>query len=99
MIVTGVLTGLTPEKIAAAIPPTIAKQVADELAKRLVALTTDPVGTPSATPPAEGVPTGVRIAYLDNQLHGSIIERTADVHSLRRTWESVRAEALPTGPP
>ena len=36
-IVTGVLTGLTPEKIAAAIPPTIAKQVADELAKRLVA--------------------------------------------------------------
>lgn len=36
-IITGVLTGLTPEKIAAAIPPTIAKQVADELAKRLVA--------------------------------------------------------------
>ncbi|MBM7078158.1 hypothetical protein [Micromonospora humida] len=36
-IVAGVLAGLTPEKIAAAIPPTIAKQVADELAKRLVA--------------------------------------------------------------
>ncbi|MEU7977319.1 hypothetical protein AB0B63_02150 [Micromonospora sp. NPDC049081] len=36
-IITGVLAGLTPEKIAAAIPPTIAKQVADELAKRLVA--------------------------------------------------------------
>ncbi|WP_329012001.1 hypothetical protein OG271_01680 [Micromonospora rifamycinica] len=36
-IVTGVLAGLTPEKIAAAIPPTIARQVADELAKRLVA--------------------------------------------------------------
>ncbi|MEV0806784.1 hypothetical protein [Micromonospora sp. NPDC050200] len=36
-IVQGVLAGLTPEKIAAAIPPTIAKQVADELAKRLVA--------------------------------------------------------------
>ena len=60
-------------------------------------LTTDPVGTPAATPPAEGVPTVVRIAYLDNQLHGSIIERTADVHSLRRTWELVRAEALPHG--
>ncbi|WP_422735934.1 hypothetical protein ACN263_20195 [Micromonospora sp. WMMD729] len=36
-IVAGVLAGLTPEKIAAAIPPTIAKQVADELARRLVA--------------------------------------------------------------
>ncbi|WUR58258.1 hypothetical protein OHS32_24495 [Micromonospora chokoriensis] len=36
-IVQGVLAGLTPEKIAAAIPPTIAKQVADELARRLVA--------------------------------------------------------------
>ncbi|MEH0934955.1 hypothetical protein [Micromonospora psammae] len=36
-IVTGVLAGLTPEKIAAAIPPTIAKQVADELARRMVA--------------------------------------------------------------
>ncbi|MEV0940787.1 hypothetical protein [Micromonospora wenchangensis] len=36
-IIAGVLAGLTPEKIAAAIPPTIAKQVADELAKRLVA--------------------------------------------------------------
>ncbi|GAA2195296.1 hypothetical protein [Micromonospora lupini] len=36
-IIAGVLAGLTPEKIAAAIPPTIAKQVADELARRLVA--------------------------------------------------------------
>ena len=36
-IVAGVLAGLTPEKIAAAIPPTIAKQVADELARRLAA--------------------------------------------------------------
>ncbi|MEO3774206.1 hypothetical protein [Micromonospora sp. B9E7] len=36
-IVEGVLAGLTPEEIAAAIPPTIAKQVADELARRLVA--------------------------------------------------------------
>lgn len=36
-VVQGVLASLTPEKIAAAIPPTIAKQVADELARRLVA--------------------------------------------------------------
>ncbi|MEU5905746.1 hypothetical protein ABZ780_15375 [Micromonospora sp. NPDC047467] len=36
-IVQGVLAGLTPEKIAAAIPATMAKQVADELARRLVA--------------------------------------------------------------
>ncbi|WP_406078928.1 hypothetical protein [Micromonospora sp. NBC_00858] len=36
-IIQGVLAGLTPEKIAAAIPPTMAKQVADELARRLVA--------------------------------------------------------------
>ncbi|MEU8392816.1 hypothetical protein [Micromonospora sp. NPDC048842] len=36
-IVQGVLASLTPEKIAAAIPPTMAKQVADELARRLVA--------------------------------------------------------------
>lgn len=36
-IAQGVLASLTPEKIAAAIPPTIAKQVADELARRLVA--------------------------------------------------------------
>ncbi|GLZ62885.1 hypothetical protein [Micromonospora sp. NBRC 107095] len=35
-IVAGVLAALTPEKIAAAIPPTMAKQVADELARRLV---------------------------------------------------------------
>ncbi|WP_372492200.1 hypothetical protein [Micromonospora cabrerizensis] len=36
-IIEGVLAGLTPADIAAAIPPTIAKQVADELARRLVA--------------------------------------------------------------
>ncbi|MBQ1034259.1 hypothetical protein ABZ777_27280 [Micromonospora parva] len=36
-IVAGVLASLTPEKIAAAIPPNMAKQVADELARRLVA--------------------------------------------------------------
>ncbi|MGS2615171.1 hypothetical protein ACVCAH_11695 [Micromonospora sp. LZ34] len=36
-IVAGVLAGLTPEKIAAAIPPTLARQVADELARRLAA--------------------------------------------------------------
>ncbi|MEK8110075.1 hypothetical protein NKG94_48455 [Micromonospora sp. M12] len=36
-IVQGVLASLTPERIAAAIPPTMAKQVADELARRLAA--------------------------------------------------------------
>jgi hypothetical protein len=36
-IIAGVLAGLTPEKIAAAIPPSMARQVADELARRLVA--------------------------------------------------------------
>ncbi|MEU8257738.1 hypothetical protein AB0C06_26125 [Micromonospora inaquosa] len=36
-IVQGVLASLTPEKIAAAIPANMAKQVADELARRLVA--------------------------------------------------------------
>ncbi|MGC4864403.1 hypothetical protein ACLQ3B_03085 [Micromonospora sp. DT53] len=36
-IVQGVLASLTPERIAAAIPPAVAKQVADELARRLVA--------------------------------------------------------------
>lgn len=36
-IVTGVLAGLTPEKIAAAIPEGMAAQVADELAARLAA--------------------------------------------------------------
>ncbi|MEH0826641.1 MULTISPECIES: hypothetical protein [unclassified Micromonospora] len=36
-IVQGVLATLTPEKIAAAIPPTMAKQVADEIARRMVA--------------------------------------------------------------
>ncbi|MFY1589004.1 hypothetical protein ACN267_31440 [Micromonospora sp. WMMD734] len=36
-IVTGVLAGLTPEAIAAAIPPALTKQVADELGRRLMA--------------------------------------------------------------
>ncbi|MFU8853493.1 hypothetical protein ACNAW0_21265 [Micromonospora sp. SL1-18] len=36
-IIAGVLAGMTPEKIAAAIPPTLAKDVADELSRRLAA--------------------------------------------------------------
>lgn len=36
-VVPGVLAGLSPEEIAAAIPPTVARQVADELSRRLVA--------------------------------------------------------------
>ncbi|MFB9235694.1 DUF5753 domain-containing protein [Plantactinospora siamensis] len=43
--------------------------------------------------PAEGDD----VAYLDNQLRGSIVERTPDVHWLKRQWESVRAEAMPHG--
>ncbi|WBB94011.1 helix-turn-helix transcriptional regulator [Verrucosispora sp. WMMC514] len=45
-----------------------------------------------ATPPE-----GDDLAYLDNQLKGTIVERTVDVNSLRQHWESVRAEALPHG--
>ncbi|MFF0720799.1 hypothetical protein [Verrucosispora sp. NA02020] len=36
-IITGVLAGLTPEEIAAAIPPTVAEQVVQELGRRLAA--------------------------------------------------------------
>ncbi|NBE83644.1 hypothetical protein [Micromonospora rubida] len=36
-IVAGVLASLTPEKIAAALPPSLAQQVADEIARRLAA--------------------------------------------------------------
>ncbi|MFV2110779.1 hypothetical protein ACFHW0_00370 [Micromonospora sp. LOL_025] len=36
-IISGVLAGLSPEQIAEAIPPTIAQQVTDELARRLAA--------------------------------------------------------------
>ena len=36
-IITGVLAGLTPEQIAAAIPPTVAQQVVAELGRRLAA--------------------------------------------------------------
>ncbi|RGC67041.1 hypothetical protein C5N14_20430 [Micromonospora sp. MW-13] len=36
-IVAGVLASLTPEKIAAALPPSLARQVADEIARRLAA--------------------------------------------------------------
>lgn len=45
-----------------------------------------------ATPPESG-----DIAYLDNQLQGTIVERKVDVHSLQQIWESVRAEAMPHG--
>lgn len=45
-----------------------------------------------ATPPE-----GEDVGYLDNQLQGTLVERTADIHSLRQAWESVRAEALPSG--
>jgi transcriptional regulator with XRE-family HTH domain len=43
------------------------------------------------------LPDADEVGYLDNQLQGTIVERTTDVQSLRQTWESVRAEALPQG--
>ncbi|WP_245908740.1 helix-turn-helix domain-containing protein [Pseudosporangium ferrugineum] len=42
-------------------------------------------------------PEGDDLGYLDNQLKGTVVERSADVLSLRQTWESVRAEALTQG--
>ncbi|GAB3804063.1 hypothetical protein GCM10027605_27270 [Micromonospora zhanjiangensis] len=45
-----------------------------------------------ATPPDAD-----EIGYLDNQLHGTFVERTADVRSLRQSWEAVRAEAVSHG--
>ncbi|MEV4489176.1 helix-turn-helix transcriptional regulator [Micromonospora coxensis] len=42
-------------------------------------------------------PDGDDVGYLDNQLHGTIVERTVDVNFLRQIWESVRAEAMPHG--
>ncbi|MFC0004529.1 helix-turn-helix domain-containing protein [Micromonospora siamensis] len=38
---------------------------------------------------------GEDVAYLDNQLQGHAVSHGPDVLSLLRTWESVRAEALP----
>jgi transcriptional regulator with XRE-family HTH domain len=43
-----------------------------------------------ATPPE-----GTDVAYLDNQLKGTVVDRVPDVLALRHAWESVRAEALP----
>ncbi|MEU0551018.1 helix-turn-helix transcriptional regulator [Micromonospora sp. NPDC005979] len=40
---------------------------------------------------------GDDVAYLDNPLKGTVIERPTDVLSLRQSWESVRAEAMPHG--
>ncbi|MGN9774230.1 Scr1 family TA system antitoxin-like transcriptional regulator [Micromonospora sp. H33] len=42
-------------------------------------------------------PDGDDVAYLDNQLQGHVVSHGPDVLSLLRTWESVRAEALPPG--
>ncbi|MEV1287582.1 helix-turn-helix transcriptional regulator [Micromonospora sp. NPDC049679] len=42
-------------------------------------------------------PDGDDVAYLDNQLQGQVVDRAADVLSVRQTWESVRAEALSHG--
>ncbi|MFG3559073.1 Scr1 family TA system antitoxin-like transcriptional regulator [Micromonospora sp. NPDC047557] len=37
---------------------------------------------------------GDDVAYLDNPLQGTVVERATDVLSLRQSWESVRAEAM-----
>ena len=96
-IVQGVLASLTPEKIAAAIPPTLAKQVADELARRLVAEITDPGATTH--------PLRLRRMrchwYPDRRPRPPdawiVIERTADVHSLRRTGNRRAPRRYPRG--
>lgn len=38
---------------------------------------------------------GDDIAWIDHQIKGTVVERPADVLTLRETWESVRAEAMP----
>ena len=35
------------------------------------------------------------VAYLDNQIHGHVVEDPAHVQSIQQTWESVLADALP----
>ncbi|MEV4824144.1 Scr1 family TA system antitoxin-like transcriptional regulator [Micromonospora sp. NPDC049274] len=40
---------------------------------------------------------GDDVAYLDNPLQGTVVERPADVPSLRQSWESVGAEAMSHG--
>jgi transcriptional regulator with XRE-family HTH domain len=42
-------------------------------------------------------PDGDDVAYLDNQLKGTIVQRAADVLVLRQMWEAVRAEAMSHG--
>jgi transcriptional regulator with XRE-family HTH domain len=38
---------------------------------------------------------GNDVAYLDNPLKGTVVDRATDVLFMRRAWELVRAEALP----
>jgi transcriptional regulator with XRE-family HTH domain len=40
-------------------------------------------------------PGGDEIAWIDHQVKGTIVERPGDVLTLRETWESLRAEAMP----
>jgi transcriptional regulator with XRE-family HTH domain len=35
------------------------------------------------------------VIYLDNQLHGEVIDRKEDVRAVVRAWESIRSEAMP----
>ncbi|MGB2570854.1 helix-turn-helix domain-containing protein [Micromonospora citrea] len=41
------------------------------------------------------LPDGTRIAHADNQLRAQIVDASADVARLAKTWEIVRNEALP----
>ncbi|WP_406075426.1 helix-turn-helix domain-containing protein [Micromonospora sp. NBC_01638] len=41
------------------------------------------------------MPDGERVAYADNQLTAQIVDASADIAKLAKTWEVVRNEALP----
>lgn len=60
---------------------------------------------PSSVGPYPGVlggfviakqPEGGEVGYVENQIRGVLVAREADVRELRDTWDSIRAEALPT---
>ncbi|MDG4784827.1 DUF5753 domain-containing protein [Micromonospora sp. WMMD1102] len=40
------------------------------------------------------LPTNVDVGYLDNQLHGQVVEQPAEVLRLRRAWDAIRGGAL-----
>ncbi|MGX7670193.1 helix-turn-helix domain-containing protein [Plantactinospora sp. DSM 117369] len=40
------------------------------------------------------LPTNADVGYIDNQLHGQVVEQPADVLQLRRAWDAIRGSAL-----